>query len=136
MTLVGPSIASFSHGVEADETALNIQAFNFEAQPEFRDPLNNKSGERRGLAVGATMVNVSLSGQCAGTTTGVMAFNFVSTCALANITALNSTYSALWGFSEGTGIILMTQASLGQTFDGWRTVAQSFEIYAGITAAS
>lgn len=136
MTIVGPSASAYSHGVGADETALNIQAFNLEVQPEFRDKLMNKSGEARAVAVGATMATVTLSGQCAGTTTGVMGFNFVSACTLANITALESTYTNLWGLTEGTGISLMTQASLGQSFDGWRTVSQTFEIHLGITAVS
>lgn len=137
MTLVGPSISAFSHGVGADETALNIQGFNLDAQPEFRDKLMNKSGEVRGVAVGASMATVTLNGQCGGTTTGVMAFNFVSACSLANITAINASYTDLWGMTESAGgITLMTQATLGQTFDGWRTVSQTFEIYLGITAAS
>ncbi len=136
MTLVGPSASTASHGVQADETALNIQSFNFEAVPEFRDKMMNKSGECILVAVGAVMANITLSGQCRGTTTGVMGFTFVATCTLANLTAMNSTYTALWGFSEGTGIILMTNATLGQTFDGYVMVNQSFEIYNGITAAT
>ncbi len=136
MTLVGPSASTASHGVQADETALNIQSFNFEAVPEFRDPMMDKSGECILYAIGATKANISLSGQCRGTTTGVMGFNFVSTCTLANLTSMNSTYTALWGFAEGAGITLMTSASLSQTFDGYVTVNQSFEVLSKITAAT
>jgi len=130
MTLVGPSISTFAHGVSSDETSINIQQYSEEFAPEFIDPLMNKSGEVRGKAVGKTKRTITLSGQVSGTT-GVMAFTTVTACTIAN-----KLTGDLFSSTSATGIALLNQATVSQSFDGWKTVSQTLEIFEGITAAS
>jgi len=130
MTLVGPSISTFAHGVASDETSINIQQYSEEFAPEFIDPIMNKSGEVRGKAIGVTKRTLTFSGQVSGTT-GVMAFSTVTACTVANKLTGN-----LFGSTTTTGIALLNQATVSQSFDGWKTVSMTLEIYEGITAAS
>lgn len=124
MTLVGPGIASFKHGIALDETGINAQAFSRQYKPEFIDLLHGINGEVRGQARGAVMTTLTVSGQVAGST-GVMAFTFYTACTLANV---------IDGFGQTAGLVLLDDATVSSTFDGWQGVNQTLSRYAGITS--
>src|SRR5574343_319093 len=130
MTIVGPSVTGFSHGVANDETGLNIQAHSVTSANEFIDPLMNKAGERRAEARGAVFSTVNISGQVNGTT-GVNAFDFFTACTLANSPASGAGSTV---FGQTAGVFLMTEAVVSQSFDGWKTLSQTFTRHAGITS--
>lgn len=69
MTLV--NLSGAQRGVEADETGLNIETFDVDSAPEYRDVLPDKVGEARGFAVSAVKSTIQISGEVFGTT-GVM----------------------------------------------------------------
>lgn len=135
MTLVGPSIAGHIHEVGADETSMNIGTWSRSFKSEFDDPLLKKNGERRGAAIGATMNTISVSGEVSAASGGVMDLLFTTASTLANLTADNTAYTALFGLSE-SGIALLKEATITNDRTAWKSITMSFEIYGGITAAS
>jgi hypothetical protein len=65
-------LSGAQHGVEADETGINIDTYEVSSEPEFTDILADKVGEARGFASGAVKAMITISGEVFGST-GVMA---------------------------------------------------------------
>lgn len=117
------NLSGYQHGIETDETGINVTSFNVASKPEFIDPALTKAGERRGMAVGAIMSEVKIAGQVTGTA-GVMAV--VATTAFVPANDVDQ-------FGQSAGGCYAISFTQNQTQTTFRDVDVSFERYAGVT---
>lgn len=123
------TIINFSggaYGIAADETALNIEAFEVKCSPSFRELLGDRVNNPKAWAIGASMQNITLSGEISGST-GPMAFTFTTACTLANMTSLGT----IFGISAGD--VLLEEATVSQARAGWKSLSQSLRRDVGVT---
>lgn len=119
--LVG--LSGYQHGIELDETGINVTSFVVASKPEFIDAALTKVGERRGMAVGAIMSEVKIAGQVTGTG-GVMAV--VATTAIVPANDVDQ-------FGQSTGGCYAVSFTQNQTQTTFRDVEVNLDRYAGVT---
>jgi hypothetical protein len=120
VTLV--NLTGFQHGVNADETGINIETFRARVAPEFKNFVNGKNGEKRGFAVAAAELSVSIEGEVSGTT-GVMAATVATATTIANSTAY---------FGAPTTGKYLDSGEVTETRDGMKRVSMELSAHAGI----
>lgn len=116
------NLSGFQYGVAADETSLNIEAFNSNIAPQFKEYLPDKANANRGFAVGPTRREITLNGELSAATLGVLAFTFSTACTLAN----SSTYYS------ATGGIYMDSAAVSESRAGWKSLSLTLSSDPGI----
>jgi hypothetical protein len=120
VTLV--NLSGFQQGVNADETGISIESFRARVAPEFKNFALNKSGEKRGFAVAAAELTVSIEGEVTGST-GVMAAALTTATSISNVT----TY-----FGAPTTGKYLDSGEVTETRDGFKRVSLEFSANAGI----
>jgi hypothetical protein len=121
VTLV--NLTGFQHGVNADETGISIESFRARVAPEFKNFALNKTGEKRGFAVAAAELTVSIEGEVIGNT-GVMAAILTTATTIANSTAY---------FGAPTTGKYLDSAEVTETRDGFKRVSLELSANAGVT---
>jgi hypothetical protein len=121
VTLV--NLSGFQHGVNADETGISIESFRARVAPEFKNFALNKAGEKRGFAVAAAELTVSIEGEIIGNT-GVMAATLTTATTIANSTAY---------FGAPTTGKYLDSAEVTETRDGFKRVSLELSAHAGVT---
>jgi hypothetical protein len=114
------------HGVTSDETGINVSSFKISIEPEFKKPLNDKSDEVRGYAIGAVKKEVSIEGEqllLTGVMAAVVGTAFVPT----------NTTSGTGYFGAPTTGLYLDKAEISMSRGEWKTVSASFTANAGVT---
>lgn len=124
MTLVNLT-GAWQFGVELDETGINIESFEVETAPEYKEFALNKTGEKRGFAVAVAEQNITVSGE-QSLTTGVMAATFATAVTLAN----DVDY-----FGQTTGAVYMDSATITQDRSAFKKYSGRFSRNQGIPGA-
>lgn len=120
VTLV--NLSGFAYGVASDETGINIESFRARVAPEFKTFVNGKNGEKRGFAVAAPELTVSLEGEISGNT-GIMAAVTTTATTIANSTAY---------FGAPTTGKYLDSGEVTLSRDGLARVSAEFSANAGI----
>jgi hypothetical protein len=120
MTLV--NLTGAQRGVNADEVGINIREFKTEVEPEYKDFLNGKNGEKRGFAVAAMQKVVSIDGEVMGST-GLMGATATTAFAPANSTAY---------FGAPTTGLYLDKGTVTENRDGWKDVSAQLTANAGV----
>lgn len=113
ITIVGSPL-TVNRGLELAETGINARRFQCRYFPEVNDRLEGITGEAvvRGISAKFSR-DVTCEGEVSGAT-GVMAFNLAATCAFANDVST---------FGDGSGKLLLDEATETQERTGWRSVS-------------
>lgn len=119
------NLSGFQHGVELDETGINISSFNLSVAPHDRQYVNDKNGDPRGYWEGNLRRDISLAGEVTGST-GVMAAAFGAAVTLANATT---------AFGATTGTVTLMDAQITQERDGFRSLNMNLRADSGIVFA-
>ena len=117
------NLSGFQQGVAEDETGINVNSFTTDTKPEFKNFVMDKSGVKRGFAVGPGEQTITISGEISGSS-GIMAAIFTTAVSLANTvnyagvttgdiyldsSNIVENHTALktgtWTFSRNTGIV-------------------------------
>jgi hypothetical protein len=120
VTLVG--LSGYQWGVEAEETGINIESYEITYRPEFKEFNKNKSGEKKGFAVGDSEAEITIAGEVSGST-GLMAATFASATTIAND-------AALFGLSAGG--VYLDEVTESQSREGFRSVSFKFTKTKGV----
>jgi hypothetical protein len=121
LTLV--NLSGFQYGVASAETGINISSFRARVAPEFKTFALNKDGEKRGFAVGAPELTVTIEGEVSGGT-GVMAAVVATATTIANSTSYFG--------APSTGKYL-NSGEVTETRDGFKSVSLEFSANNGIS---
>lgn len=102
-------------GVEVAETGGNCESFECRYFPEVNDDLQGIGGETF-LTAKSTKFSrdITLNAEVTGST-GIMAFGLATACSVANDVAT---------FGDGTGSILLDEATESQGRTAWRRVSE------------
>jgi hypothetical protein len=114
---------AFKFGVNADETAINIESIEVTTKPEFIDSLIGKDGHSRAEARGAAEQEITLKGEVGGST-GIMAATFYAAVTIANSTT----------YYGGSGVALLNEAAITEERQGWKKGTWKLQRKAGIAA--
>lgn len=116
-------LSGFQRGVEADETSMNIESFDVTYTPEFKDFVLDKSGEKRGFAIGAVESKVSFKGEVTATSSGVIAITFGTAFVPGN---------DVDGFGQTAGGCYADSVTISQSRAGFRSISIEMSRNAGI----
>lgn len=122
-TIVG--ISGPVYGVRVDETSLVVHEQVTVTEPQFRAPFQSRINETTGMAIAALKQEVTVDGEANATSSGVWAFGFTTASSLANATNYHGGASA--------GSLLLTQATVRETFNGFLSWSGRFERFATLT---
>lgn len=112
ITILGGS--GYQRGVEVVETGGNCESFECRYFPEVNEALQGIGGETFLKARSAKFSrDINLNAEV-NAATGIMAYTTTAACAVANDTAT---------YGDGTGTILLDEATESQNRSGWRSVA-------------
>lgn len=112
LSILGGS--GYQRGVEATETGGNCESFECRYFPEVNENLQGIGGETFLTAKSQKFSReVSLNAEV-NNTTGIMAFTTTTACTVANDVAT---------FGDGTGTLLLDEATETQNRSAWRSVA-------------
>lgn len=113
MSVSYKNLSGFQRHIETDETGINVSSFSVRYFPEFKDKLQNISGQTRGFAVPDKFSReITLQGEVSGAT-GVMAATLTTALTLANDVAV---------FGDGTGGVYMDEVTESQARGSWRAI--------------
>jgi len=128
MTIIGTS--GPTHGIPSDETGILIKSLGLSFEPEFIDPLTDKSGERINEARGAICNKISITGEI-NSATGIIDATFYAAVTLTN--TLGVTGATANGIAPmAAGGVYMNSAKVDQSATGWKTFSAEYQQYAGI----
>ncbi len=123
LTIVGSPL-TVQRGVEVAETGIVTRRFVCRYFAEVNDKLPGITGEATVRAISAKFSrDITCEGEVSGTT-GVMAFTLGTACAFANDVST---------FGDGTGKILLDEATETQDRTGWRSVSIRCSSNPGLT---
>lgn len=117
------NLSGFQRGCEAAETGINLESFDVDSKPEYKDLMHNYLGEVIGFAAGPVMAEISISGEVTNTT-GIMA--------VAIGTALVPT-NDVDQFGQTAGGCYPDSFTQTQSRDGFRKISVKLSRYAGCT---
>jgi hypothetical protein len=101
-------------GVEFNEIGIAVKRFEVRYFPEVNDKLLNNAGETIARALSDKFSReIRVEGETTGAT-GVMSFAIAATCTLAN---------DISDFGDGSGRVLLDDATVTQERAGWRSVS-------------
>lgn len=102
------------YGVELAETGISVKQVVVRYFPEINAPIMDNVGETRGKVKSNKFSrDVTVEGEVLGAT-GVMAFTTTTACTIANDVA---------DFGDGSGTLLLDDATVTQVRAGWREVS-------------
>jgi len=128
MTIIGT--AGPTHGIAADETGILIKSLGLNFEPEFTDPLVNRTGERINEARGAICLKISISGEI-NAASGIVDATFYAAVTLTNTLGITgATANGL--LALGAGGVYMNSAKIDETATGWKTLSVEYQQYIGI----
>lgn len=112
VTVLGSGNAQY--GVEVVETGISVRSFVVRYYPEIDVRIMDNVGETRGRVKSQKFSrDVTIEGETTGAT-GVMAFTLTTACVPANDVA---------DFGDGSGTLLMDEATVTQQRAEWRSVS-------------
>lgn len=112
VTVLGSGNAQY--GVELVETGISVRSVVVRYFPEIDVRIMDNVGETRGRVKSNKFSrDVTVEGETLGAT-GVMAFTLTTACTIANDVA---------DFGDGSGTLLMDEATVTQTRAEWRSVS-------------
>lgn len=112
------------YGVELAETGISVKQVVVRYFPEVNAPIMDNVGETRGKVKSNKFSrDVTVEGEVLGAT-GVMAFTTTTACTIANDVA---------DFGDGSGTLLMDEATVTQTRAEWRSVSIKLSSNPGLT---
>lgn len=116
------NLTGFEWGIESDEIGINISSLEATQRPEFKEFLQDRKGEKRGFALGATEQEISVEGEISGAT-GLMTATFALEVGLVN----DVDY-----FGVTAGTIFMDEATVRRQRDGFKTLSMKCSRNQGI----
>lgn len=112
------------YGVELAETGISVKQVVVRYFPEVNAPIMDNVGETRGKVKSNKFSrDVTVEGEVLGAT-GVMAFTTTTACTIANDVS---------DFGDGSGTLLMDEATVTQTRAEWRSVSIKLSSNPGLT---
>lgn len=121
VTVLGSGNAQY--GVEVPETGISVRSFVVRYFPEINVAIMDNVGETRGKVKSNKFSReVTIEGETTGAT-GVMAFSLITACVPANDVA---------DFGDGTGTLLLDEATVSQTRAEWRSVSMKLTSNPGL----
>ena len=121
VTVLGSGNAQY--GVEVPEVGISVKTFTVRYFPEIDVKIMDNVGETRGRVKSDKVSReVTLEGEVTGAT-GVMAFGFLAACIPANDLA---------DFGDGTGTLLLDEATVTQQRAEWRSVSMKLSSNPGL----
>ena len=122
-----------THGIPSDETGILIKSLGLSFEPEFTDPLTNRSGERINEARGAACTKISVTGEInVATASGLLLATFAVAIANGLTNTMGMAAATADGLLENTGGLYMNSAKIDQSATGWKTFSAEYQQYAGI----
>lgn len=113
VTVLGSGNAQY--GVELNETGISVRSVVVRYYAEIDVRIMDNVGETRGRVKSQKFSrDVTVEGEVLNPGTGVMAFTLTTACTIAN--DVND-------YGDGTGTLLMDEASVSQTRAEWRSVS-------------
>lgn len=125
MGTLSSGISAHQYGIETDETSMIIKKFDVETAPQFIATQVDKVNNALGQCTGALMQDIELEGELSATSAGVLAFVFTTACTLSN----DKDYHG-----QTTGDCMLQRSRISQTYNGFKSISQSFKRYAGVSA--
>jgi hypothetical protein len=123
LTIIG-NLANLQRGVELPESGIGCRNYEVRTFPAVQEDHTDNLGEVDGRVVSTVpSIEVTIEGEVTGAT-GVMAFDFLSDCTVAN---------DLDTFGGGTGLLLLQEATETQAAGGWRTVRLRLAAHPNLT---
>lgn len=115
------NLSGFQRGCEAAETGINLESYDVDSKPEYKDLMHNYLGEVIGFAAGPVMSEITIAGEVTNTT-GVMAVAIGTAFVPANDTTQ---------FGQSSGGVYPDSFTQTQSRDGFRKVSVKFSRYQG-----
>lgn len=120
-TLVG--LTNYQFGVASAETSFEIKSLTAALAPEFKTFAMDRSGSKKGFAVGPTEIKVSVSGDVSATSSGWWAWTFTSAITVAN------TYEYLGATAGG---LYLDSLNVVEGSDAFKTISAELSQNQGI----
>lgn len=113
VTVLGSGNAQY--GVELPEVGISVRSVTVRYYPEIDVRIMDNVGETRGRVKSNKFSrDVTVEGETLGTATGILAFTLTTPCTIANDTN---------DYGDGTGTLLLDEATVTQQRAEWRSVS-------------
>lgn len=121
-TLVG--LSGSQYGIETAETAIEVQSFDVNVEPQKKEYYVARSGENKGFVVVAPRLSITMAGYITAATGGFWDYVFTTAITLGN----DKTYFGV----GGAGGVYLDSGSITQAAEDLKRISLNFSLDAGI----